>query len=302
MPGPPITLTATIQDLTGSALGSVANPAKLCIALCGFGAQLPRIVGTSLIGRPGPIYFETTSGTFSVQLWGNDVITPAGTYYAISLIDANGNVVQSGAYQLTGGGTFDLSSLSPIISASQIAAIPQFIFSSNPAVQQCTGTVNGINTVFAFTAGPTSPTIAVFAGGVYQTLLAGDFTLGYAGSNVWNITFTTAPANGPIVVMIFTKVGERTLTAPGTIFVSGATQDQTIYCNFSAPGTFTIPSAATAGAGYELTFIDVSYAAGVNAITLSGSINNGSTYLINSNGGAVTLHSDGTAWRVKSKF
>lgn len=56
-----------------------------------------------------------TSGSISTVIYGNDVITPAGTYYAISLVDAQGNVVQAGIYQLAGSGTQDLSSLTQLL-------------------------------------------------------------------------------------------------------------------------------------------------------------------------------------------
>lgn len=109
-----ITLTATAQDAFGAAVGTVANPSKLRIALVGFGPQLPRITGTSIIAKPGPIYLSSTNGSFSTPILGNDVITPSGTYYEIALLDGRGNVLQAAAYQLIGAGTQDLSNLAPI--------------------------------------------------------------------------------------------------------------------------------------------------------------------------------------------
>lgn len=135
MPATPnITLTATLQDITGAAVGSAANPVKLCIALCGFGAQLPRIGGTSMLARVGPMYLESATGVFTaVKLWGNDAITPAGTYYTISLIDGQGDVVQCAAYQLAGSGSFDLSNLVSIFPAVPIPSTGYiFVPSSTP--------------------------------------------------------------------------------------------------------------------------------------------------------------------------
>lgn len=114
MASPGITLNATLQDVTGALTGSAQNPSKIAIALCGYGPFLPRIAGTSMLARVGPIYIESSNGNFTTLLWGNDVITPAGTYYTISLLDGQGNVVQTGAYQFTGTGTYDLSSFPPI--------------------------------------------------------------------------------------------------------------------------------------------------------------------------------------------
>jgi hypothetical protein len=302
---PSITLTATLQDVTGATVGSAANPSKLCIALCGFGAYLPRVGGTSLIARVGPIYLESTTGTFSTALWGNDAITPAGTYYTIALLDGQGNVVQSGAYQLTGAGTFDLSSLLPITTPSQAALFLSALIGNAPTFQVATGTVNSVNTVFTFTAPQTpTPVLAVFAGGIYQTPVTDYGTPTYSGSNVWSVTLTTAPALGPVSVFLFQQIGsgDRTITVSTTVVVTGANQDHCLYSNLSAPTSQAIPNAGTAGLGYELAFVDVSYTAATNPITITcaGGINAGTSYVLNRNGGAVTLRSDGSVWRVKS--
>jgi hypothetical protein len=308
MAGPAITLTATLQDTSGQAVGSVANPAKLCLTLCGFGNQLPRISGTALIARPGPFYFEAPAGTVSIAVYGNDVIIPTGTYYTVELLDGAGNVVQCAAYLLTGSGTKDLSGLTPIAfpGSSAAAATQNVYFAGAPQIQTATGTINGTNKIFTFTAPPSpTPQLSVFVAGIFMTPIGAtpDYTLVYSGSNLWTITFTTAPNYGPVTIQSFpqTSSGQRTITAPAAIVVTGITADGTLFCNFSAPGTITLPTAATAGAGYELCFIDVSYLAATNNITLSGSINNAPSYVINTNGGAVTIKSDGAAWRVRAK-
>src|ERR1700678_3524238 len=55
-----------------------------------------------------------TAGPSSIPLWGNDVITPAGTYYSVAVIDDKKNVVQSAMYQFTGSGTIDISTVTPL--------------------------------------------------------------------------------------------------------------------------------------------------------------------------------------------
>lgn len=113
MATPQITLTATLLDYSGNQLGTVTNPAYLRIALCAFGPTLPCVPGTGNIGKvsswPGDIPYTGTQLT--VLLWGNDVITPGPdqTYYAIAVIDSQGNVVQTGCYQFDGAQTIDLS-------------------------------------------------------------------------------------------------------------------------------------------------------------------------------------------------
>lgn len=111
------TITATLLDFEGSEIGSVAQPAWVRVALCGFGSQLPRIPGTALIGKVSSWFIDISypGAQITFDLWGNDQITPSGTFYMIEILDTNRNVVQCNLYQLTGtGGTVDLSSLTPI--------------------------------------------------------------------------------------------------------------------------------------------------------------------------------------------
>lgn len=111
---PQITLTAKLQDVTGAAAGNTASPAVLRIALAGFGLVVPCVPATSNLVRVGPEDFYDTGSGVSVTLWGNDVINPAGTYYAITLLDGDGNILQCGAYQFIGTATIDLSSAAQI--------------------------------------------------------------------------------------------------------------------------------------------------------------------------------------------
>ena len=114
---PQITLTVKLYDYQGNVIGSSSAPAYLRIALCGYGQTLPCIPGTGMVGGlGGDIPF--VGSTLNVLLWGNDVITPAGTYYAISILDASKNVVQSGIYKFTGTQTIDLSNATQIVQPS----------------------------------------------------------------------------------------------------------------------------------------------------------------------------------------
>ena len=107
---PGITLTATLQDISGND----DNASSLVVALAGFGANLPRIVGTSMLAKVGPLSIPLANGIeTALLLWGNDAILPAGTYYAISVVDDQGNVVQCGAYQFNGIQAIDLSVAPP---------------------------------------------------------------------------------------------------------------------------------------------------------------------------------------------
>lgn len=115
MPTPQITLTATLQTLSGTAAGTTANPAKLVITLCGYGLTLPQIAGTSTIAKKKQTLYAPSGTQVMVLLWGNDVITPLNqTFYSITVLDGEGNVVQTGNYRFTGTQAIDLSDATQI--------------------------------------------------------------------------------------------------------------------------------------------------------------------------------------------
>ncbi len=140
---PEITLTANLQDVSGSTAGSTASPAVLRVALCGFGLTLPCIQGTSNIAQPGPEDFYDSGNGIQIKLWGNDVIFPAGTYYAITLLDGDGNILQCGAYRFTGAETIDLSNAPQIYPAppSSPNGIPVLTNPPGEALQTIDGSI-----------------------------------------------------------------------------------------------------------------------------------------------------------------
>ena len=127
---PQITLTCTLLDYSGAELGSAETPAYLRIALAGYRGVLPCVPGTAMVGKvtswPGDIPY--TGGQITVPLWGNDVIVPGGTWYSISVLDANKNVLQTAAYQFAGTQTIDLSNAIPLPLAGAVTltgAVPK---------------------------------------------------------------------------------------------------------------------------------------------------------------------------------
>lgn len=70
--------------------------------------------------------------------------------------------------------------------------------------QQATGTVDSINQDFTFLAAAgVTPTPIVYAGGVYQTPTLDYGIPVFVSGTTWKITFTVAPSNGPIAVLLF---------------------------------------------------------------------------------------------------
>lgn len=183
-PTPQITLTFTLLDYQGNQLGSATQPAWLRIALCNFGANLPRVPGAGIIGMVTSwqvdIPYYGVEG--SIKLWGNDVIVPGPniTYYAISVLDAQKNCVQTALYQFAGTETVDLGGANPI-NPPNPPGIPQLEYAA------CSGAVPGT----AYTA--PGQVIAVAYNGVLlppdQSLPILSYTL--SGETGITLNFTT---------------------------------------------------------------------------------------------------------------
>jgi hypothetical protein len=108
---PGLTLTGNLENVAG---GAVEN-GTVVLQLCGFGSQIPRVPNTNLLGRikSDPITVDA-GGFFSTQIYGNDVILPAGTYYTLMVTNDNGDIVQINAYVFTGTGEINLADKPPI--------------------------------------------------------------------------------------------------------------------------------------------------------------------------------------------
>jgi hypothetical protein len=149
---PDVTITAQLQSIVGAA----AAAGYLRVTLCGYGPVVPLVSATCMLADAG-VPQQVGSTPLSMKLFGNDVITPAGTFYSISVLDARKNVIQSGMYQfvqIPGPVTIDLSSAAQIVG-------PYGFQLPGLASALCTGAVPGS----AFTA-PGTP-VAVFYNGIF---------------------------------------------------------------------------------------------------------------------------------------
>jgi hypothetical protein len=252
---PQITLTATLDDLSGIAAGTVSNPAKVRIALCGFGLVIPQIVGTCTLAKIGPTDYLSTGEALSIQLWGNDVINPLGTYYAITILDGEDNIVQCGSYQFTGTQTIDLSSAAQIVPSNTLEYAP------------CTGDVPG--------------TVYIAAGMVIGALYNGvflrpgiDYTLSALGKQI-NLTFSTQKGedgNPDDVISALCSVVIASSLAPG------ASMLRYVVCAGDIPGTvYTAPGKIVAVAYNGDLQPSTEYTLSGNTFTLNFSTEEGDT-------------------------
>ena len=141
---------------------------------------------------PSDILFEGT--LISVPLWGNDVISPSGTYYEIAVIDTLGNVVQSGIYQFTGTQTIDLSNATQI---TQPSLLPPIITEQSQLLKNI-GQAGSTTYTLLYT--PAARTIVkAFLNGI--KLLAASYSV----SGV-TMTLNFTPANGDYLEAVYFHV------------------------------------------------------------------------------------------------
>jgi hypothetical protein len=115
---PTVRLFGTLDNIVTPAAGTAAvvAGAKVRVELSNYGPYIPASVGTNrgMLAK-GDDYASTPSpGTFQAFLFRNDQIYPIGTFYTVIVEDADGNVVQCGAYRFNADGDFDLALQTPI--------------------------------------------------------------------------------------------------------------------------------------------------------------------------------------------
>jgi hypothetical protein len=103
-----LTVTANLKNLTNA-----SDVGWATFTLCGYGSDMPRTSGAVF----GVTWFRAVadgSGVITLTIAGNDVVTPAGTVYMVEVFTSGGAVFWAKKYRLTGSGTVDLSTQSPL--------------------------------------------------------------------------------------------------------------------------------------------------------------------------------------------
>ena len=106
----PLVVTATLEDIFG-----IPYPEGTVIfQLENFGASMPTVsIGSYFMAPLRVIATADSGGLISTLIWGNDMITPSGTYYLVTFMSDKHLVTAQCKYYLTGLGTVDLSTLTP---------------------------------------------------------------------------------------------------------------------------------------------------------------------------------------------
>src|SRR5215472_5951884 len=120
MGNPTVHLFGTLESIVGVSVGTAATvTGKVRLELSNFGPYIPTETasganrGTLAKGTDYAVT-ATSGGKFDAYLFRNDQIHPIGSFYTISIEDADGNVIQCGAYRFNQDGDFDLATLTPI--------------------------------------------------------------------------------------------------------------------------------------------------------------------------------------------
>jgi hypothetical protein len=110
MASPDVTLSGTLQDVSGN-----ANAGTVVITLVNFGDNPPLVSGTALFAPISITVKAASNGTWSTSLWGNDQISPSNTFYQVQVISAGAIIPAWSAGYVFDSGTYDLSTQTPVI-------------------------------------------------------------------------------------------------------------------------------------------------------------------------------------------
>lgn len=225
MPATPgFTLTALLQDIAGGAVPG----GRLKLTLCGFDLGDPAVVGISVMSEIEKTCIPDNTGLITQLLWGNDVISPAGTFYCAQIIDSKKNIVWAQNFQFNGAGG-NLSVLTPYIPTPPVG--PGML-----AYLPCAGAVPGTN----YTAPGT--VIAVTYNGTPQRPGI-DYTL-------------PSPTN--IALNFSTVLGDKIYAL--CIVPTSMARNQYVVCAGAFPGTIYVapksPIAVTYNGTFQRPFID----------------------------------------------
>lgn len=229
MGNPTVRLFGTLENVVTTAAGAGATVAgaKVRVELSNYGPYIPSEVGIArgMLAKGTEYAANPTPGHFEAFLFRNDQIYPIGTFYTVIVEDADGNVIQCGAYRFNEDGDHDLATQTPIDGQDPPPPLPPtppyselLVIPYNPNI-----TIDGTN----YTA--------------FEVTLTGNVTLATANlqpGNLYTITFKQDGA------------GNHTVAWPGNVFngmnvcsVAGSRSTQTFVADEN--GNLFAVSAAT---------------------------------------------------------
>lgn len=206
-----------MATITGNLTGVIeATPEEgsVVIALCGYGSQIPRVQGTSLFARATSLQIDADEdGNFEAEVAGNDEIAPEGTYYTVTVLDSNGDVVQCNAYLFLGDTDYDLDATDPFDPGQPMPPLPPLIFNQLLIVSppfSPTPNFPGdqyLTWGFQLTGDVTSSTLSgIVQGNLYTFIITQDSTGGWVFTWPAMVLNATPVDQGPSTMTIQTFV------------------------------------------------------------------------------------------------
>jgi hypothetical protein len=138
-----------LNQLTSGLIGQ----GKVVFQLSNTGTGNPvGVPGTSVLPQLTYTAVSSNNGTFSISLWGNDVINPANTLYSVTFFDYSGNSMGPVLYSIIGT-TANLNTLAVV----SMSIPPVFVTSGNLAFNNSSQNANfsvvALATVYRVTTG-----------------------------------------------------------------------------------------------------------------------------------------------------
>lgn len=217
MPTADVIINGNFADITGSGVqGSIE------VHLRNYGDSIPVVSGTSVIIPTRLPVQSNVGGAWTVTLWRNSLISPGSTYYEFHYLDSSGADVARIAYPaFTNAGTFDISTIAPLVN------VP-----GKPAIQPSFASLtSGLNLTAAMVVGSGSSLTFSGSGTINASAINGVPVSGNAstsgkvpitqgdGTAVWGtVTSTIGPPSPSVLGGVFSlaAVSHKFLTSIGT--------------------------------------------------------------------------------------
>ena len=136
----PITVTATVQDITSTDLNNPTNSSAFVrFRLRNFQGFVPQVSGTSILAETLIDSLPGANGAISQLLWGNNSITPANTFYTVEQW-SKGRITSSGNYIFNANTNLD--SAAPINPAPPPQSITSLLIEVNGALASSQSLLN----------------------------------------------------------------------------------------------------------------------------------------------------------------
>lgn len=205
-------MTGTLQTLTS---GRIAQ-GKVIFQLTNIGSGNPiGVTGTSIIPALATTVMTAQDGSFSTNLWGNDVINPSNTLYAVTYRDYLGNEIGPILYNITGS----------VANLNSLAAVSTTIPPVFATIGNLAFAISSQNSSFAANSPSTDYRITTGASTIIATLIS---AVGFSGQVLF---FKKIDAGAGTVVL--TPVGGQTIDGLATFTLSAQFQYMGLVSNGS---------------------------------------------------------------------